>query len=75
MPQCVVDVTPVGGCGASFDVLVVASQFDGVPLLARQRAINAALESVMSKIHALTMKALTPAEYGKRRETLRADFQ
>jgi stress-induced morphogen len=71
--QCVVDVS--GGCGSSFDVLIVSAKFDGVPLLQRQRSVNTALAALMSSIHALTMKALTPAEYTKRRETLRVEFQ
>ena len=104
-----VDVS--GGCGSSFDVLIVSTRFEGVALLARQvqyalvlvvltrwcfvafnssfnsffafsaslshrqRLVNTALAAEMSRIHALTMKTLTPAEFEKRRETLRAEFQ
>ncbi len=43
--------------------------------LNKQRLVNTALAAEMARIHALTMKTLTPAEYDKRRETLRAEFQ
>ena len=48
---------------AKLELLVVSSQFDGIPLLQRHRKVNAALEEFMPKIHALTIKAWTPTQY------------
>ena len=47
------------GCGSKFQVVVVSTAFDGVPLIARQRLVNAALEEEMKTIHALEMKTWT----------------
>lgn len=53
-----------GGCGASFMVIVVAKQFEGVPLLQRQRLVHAALGAdLMKGIHALEIKAWTNAQW------------
>lgn len=58
-----------GHAGASpegethFRITVVTSAFDGLSLLARQRAVNAALKDELAgPVHALAMKALTPSE-------------
>lgn len=46
-----------------FFVRLVSAQFEGQSLLARHRAIYAALGSLMqTDIHALALEALTPAE-------------
>lgn len=46
-----------------FRVRIVASVFDGLPLLARHRRIYAALGDMMqTDIHALAIDARTPAE-------------
>ncbi|KAG1651598.1 hypothetical protein FOA52_006950 [Chlamydomonas sp. UWO 241] len=50
------------GCGSSFDVTVVSSLFEGKMLLARHRMINEALKEEMKDIHALSIKAVTPAQ-------------
>jgi BolA-like protein 1 len=49
--------------GAKLNVLVVSSQFEGKPPLARHRLVNSALSEYMNKIHALTIKAMTPGQY------------
>ena len=55
--------------GAKLHLVVVSSKFEGVPLLARHRKVNAALAQHMDQIHALTIKAWTPAQYkSKQRE-------
>eukprot|EP00389_Voromonas_pontica_P011608 GDKH01017773.1.p1 GENE.GDKH01017773.1~~GDKH01017773.1.p1 ORF type:complete len:103 (+),score=25.07 GDKH01017773.1:78-386(+) len=54
-----------GGCGASFDTLIVSQEFEGKRLLARQRLVNDAIKEEMPQIHAFTMKCMTPAEWEK----------
>jgi len=51
------------GCGGKFNVVVVTPKFDGVALLARHRLVNKALEEELKTIHALTIKAYTPAQW------------
>ena len=51
------------GCGAKFIVTVASSRFEGMPLLDRHRAVNAALAEDMAHIHALTIRAWTPAQW------------
>jgi len=46
-----------------FDLLVVASAFAGLTRVARQRMVYAALaEELAGPVHALALRALTPAE-------------
>lgn len=54
-----------GSCdgNAKLELIVVSEQFDGVPLLKRHRQVNTALDEYMPQIHALTIKAWTPAQY------------
>ena len=56
------------GCGGKFDVIVVSPKFEGKPLLARQRMVNAILEEEMKTIHALTQKTLTPEQWAKKQQ-------
>jgi stress-induced morphogen len=56
-----------GGCGAKFVVLVVSPAFEGVPLLERHRRVNGALAEELKTIHALTIKALTPAQWEQKK--------
>ena len=49
--------------GAKLEVLVVSDAFESVPLLQRHRKVNACLDEFMVDIHALTIKAYTPAQY------------
>ncbi|MGC6472804.1 MAG: BolA family protein [Parvibaculales bacterium] len=49
-----------------FRLLIVASAFEGLSRLQRQRAVNECLaEELQSGIHALAMKTRTPAEQQK----------
>lgn len=50
-----------GGCGSSFEVVVVSPKFDGLPLLQRHGLVNTCLASLMGEIHAVTIKAWTEA--------------
>jgi BolA protein len=58
----------VGHAGARdgrghFALRIVSAQFEGLPLLARHRRVYEALGDLMlTDIHALSLKALTPAE-------------
>jgi BolA protein len=52
--------------GGHFRVLIVSPRFDGRGSVERQRLVYAALHAEMgSEIHALSMRTLTPAEWGK----------
>lgn len=54
----------VRGDGRHFEALVVCEEFAGLPVLRRHRMVYAALGDKMhSTIHALSMRALTPAEW------------
>ncbi len=48
-----------------FKVTLVCEQFQGQPLIARHRAINAALgeKDIMGRIHALALHTMTPEEW------------
>ncbi len=51
------------GGESHFRLLIVASKFEGLSRVARQRLVNEALrEELKDDIHALAMKTLTPAE-------------
>ena len=59
-----------GGCGAKFRVVVVSPRFEGVALLARHRLVNDAVGGdAMRTIHALSIKAVTPAQWEKQKAT------
>ena len=50
--------------GGHFKLTIVAPEFAGLNLVARHRSIYQALDShIPTEIHALTITALTPAEY------------
>lgn len=55
------------GCegGVKINLVVVSQRFEGVPLLKRHKMVNKMLSSDLADntIHALTIKALTPAQY------------
>ncbi|XP_038566612.1 bolA-like protein 1 [Micropterus salmoides] len=53
------------GSESHFRVLVVSSQFEGLPLIKRHRLVNEALkEELSSCIHALAIQAKTPEQWG-----------
>jgi stress-induced morphogen len=52
------------GSETHFKVIVVSERFEGRSLIDRQRMVYAALEGELKAgLHALTMKALTPAQW------------
>ena len=50
--------------GRHFHALVIASQFEGLPLLKRHRLVTAPLKEALGsdRVHALGLRTLTPAE-------------
>lgn len=51
------------GGESHFRLLIISSRFEGLSRLARQRAVNEVLrEELKDRIHALAMRAMTPAE-------------
>ena len=53
------------GGESHFSILIVSSSFKGKTLIQRHRMVNEALkDELKSQIHALTIKTLTPKEYG-----------
>lgn len=59
------DISGGSSCdgGYKLELIVVSPKFDGVPLLKRHRMVNDLLKEEMNRIHALTMKTWTPAQY------------
>ncbi|CAH2052643.1 unnamed protein product, partial [Iphiclides podalirius] len=51
------------GCGAKFSALIVSDKFQGKPLLARHRLVNAVLQEELKTIHAFTQKTLTVEQW------------
>jgi BolA protein len=51
------------GSETHWNLIIVSEVFDGKSLMQRHRAVYGALGDTMQKIHALTMKTLTPAEW------------
>jgi len=58
------DVLEVDGDGRHFQALIVSAAFEGKSRVQRHQLVYAALgERMREEVHALSMKALTPAEY------------
>lgn len=53
----------VEGDGRHFDAVIVSKAFDGKSLLQRHKLVYQVLGDKMEKIHALSMKTLTPAQW------------
>ena len=51
------------GCGARFTILIVSSEFEGLPLLRRHRMVNKVIKEELESIHAITLVTKTPEEY------------
>jgi len=57
-----------GGCdGGKFRATIVSRQFNGKSPLERQQLVNSALD--MSRIHAFSMKCMTPEQWAKKQTT------
>ncbi len=48
------------GCGAKFEIEIVAEEFRGKPLLQQHRLVHKAIEEERKNIHALTLKTKAP---------------
>jgi acid stress-induced BolA-like protein IbaG/YrbA len=59
------EVIEVAGDGRHFEALIVSAAFEGKSRVARHQLVYAALgERMREEVHALSMRTLTPAEYG-----------
>lgn len=59
-------VVAVSGEGNRFEIRVVAQAFEGLSRVKRQQVVYAAIGDLISSgaVHAVTIRALTPAEAG-----------
>jgi acid stress-induced BolA-like protein IbaG/YrbA len=68
LPGARVEVRDYTGGGDHFEALVVSSAFEGKTLVERHQLVYGALGDAMRvRVHALTLKTLTPAQYENRR--------
>ncbi|TXH62599.1 MAG: BolA family transcriptional regulator [Burkholderiaceae bacterium] len=59
------DRLEVSGDGQHFEALIVSPLFEGKRLVQRHQLVYAALgDRMRAEIHALSMKTLTPSEFG-----------
>jgi acid stress-induced BolA-like protein IbaG/YrbA len=67
IPGAQVEVRDYTGGGDHFEALVVSGSFEGKSLIERHQQVYQALGDAMRvKVHALTLKTLTPAQYNRR---------
>ena len=60
------DLVKVEGDGRHFQALIVSAAFEGKSRVARHQQVYQALgDRMRQEIHALSMRTLTPAEYGQ----------
>ena len=55
-----------GGCGSSFEVVVVSEVFEGKKTLQRHRIVNECLAEELTLIHAFSQKTYTPQQWCSR---------
>jgi acid stress-induced BolA-like protein IbaG/YrbA len=68
IPGAHVEVRDTTGGGDHFEALVVSSVFEGKGLVERHQTVYKALGDAMRvRVHALSLKTLTPAQYENRR--------
>ena len=68
IPGARVEVRDYTGGGDHFEAVVVSESFEGKTLVERHQAVYNALGDVMrARVHALTLKTLTPAQQANRR--------
>jgi stress-induced morphogen len=51
------------GCGSSFEMVLVSTQFDKLPTLKRHRLVHECIKEELKIIHALTLKTWTVDEF------------
>lgn len=52
-----------GGCGSFYQVTVVSPAFEGKTAIKQHKAVNEVLEADIGKMHGLTIKTMTPAQF------------
>ncbi|MBV8137881.1 MAG: BolA/IbaG family iron-sulfur metabolism protein [Deltaproteobacteria bacterium] len=68
IPDAHVEVRDTTGGGDHFDALIVSAVFEGKGLVERHQTVYKALgEAMRVRVHALSLKTLTPAQYENRR--------
>ena len=68
LPGAHVEVHDTTGGGDHFEALVVSDTFEGKGPVERHQAVYATLGDAMrARIHALSLRTLTPAQYSNRR--------
>jgi stress-induced morphogen len=68
IPDARVEVRDYTGGGDHFEAVVVSESFEGKSLVERHQAVYTALGDAMrARVHALTLKTLTPAQDANRR--------
>ncbi len=67
LPVTLVETQDLTGGGDHWQVIIVSSAFEGRGLLEQQRIVNEALKEPLAdqRIHALTMKLFSPAQWEK----------
>ncbi|CAG8522936.1 1081_t:CDS:2 [Paraglomus occultum] len=58
-----------GGCGQSFNVIIVSSVFEGKTLLQKHQMVNSAAKAEIAALHAFSQKTYTPAQWEEQNGT------
>jgi acid stress-induced BolA-like protein IbaG/YrbA len=68
IPDAHVEVRDTTGGGDHFEALIVSTVFEGKGLVERHQTVYKAIGDAMRvRVHALSLKTLTPAQYENRR--------
>ncbi|HKV53481.1 MAG TPA: BolA/IbaG family iron-sulfur metabolism protein [Candidatus Binataceae bacterium] len=68
LPGAQVEVHDTTGGGDHFEAIVISEAFEGKGLVERHQAVYSTLGDAMrERVHALSLKTLTPAQYSNRR--------
>ena len=68
IPDALVEVRDTTGGGDHFEALIVSTMFEGKGLVERHQTVYKALGDAMRvRVHALSLKTLTPTQYENRR--------
>lgn len=68
LPEAHVEVRDTTGGGDHFEALIVSAKFEGKGLVERHQVVYGVLGDAMrARVHALSLKTLTPAQYQNRR--------
>ena len=68
IPDALVEVRDTTGGGDHFEALIVSRVFEGKGLVERHQTVYKALGDAMRvRVHALSLRTLTPAQYENRR--------